>query len=183
MFNFFSITPTLQCREYIRQRLRDGENSKRDGRCQVNILENSNWVKSYGENYRTFSGRCFTPMLPSLWPMFTMYDTIGKWYAHAFLIISSDKVNLAIQPTVSGSGQKGRRKVAPRSFKRKKASAGATPVTSGQWVVPSPWREPHVAITEGKECSLTHPKARQSLAPTPRHSGWNPGPLSAFSLT
>lgn len=98
---------------------------------QVNILENANWVKTYGEKCRTFYSMFLPTMFMSLPSVFTMYDTIRKLDFHAIPVINGVAINLAIQPAVFCRGQKEEEK--PReSFKRVKVGAGAMIIISGR---------------------------------------------------
>lgn len=72
---------------------------------QVNILENSNWVQTYGDKYKTSDGMSPPTMFIFLPNVLTTYDTSYELDFHAFLVINSVDINLVIQPAVFGDRQ------------------------------------------------------------------------------
>lgn len=151
-------TPSL----ILRQRLRWGIVKKmRVG--QVNILENSNRVETYGEKSQTFSSMSLPTMFMFLPFVFTVCDTFWKPDLCTFLVINSVDINLVIQPTVFGGGQKDKEeKETPESFKRAKGSTGSLMIISGQWIDTSPQRELCVAITEEQIVFCLHSQKQGS---------------------
>lgn len=70
-------------------------------------------------------------MFMSLPSVFTLYDTVRKLDFHAVLVINCVAINLAIQSSVFGRGQK-EEKQPCESFKGAKVGAGAIIIISGR---------------------------------------------------
>lgn len=76
-------------------------------------------MKTYECECKTCNSMSPPTMFISLPSVFTVYDTCGELHLQAFLVIHSVDTNLAMQPTVSGGGQKDREgKETRESFKR-----------------------------------------------------------------
>lgn len=136
----------------------------------VPILENSNWVQTYGDKYKTFDRR----LLPTVYIPARGVDNIQHILRTGFSRRSGVGINLVIQPAVFGDRQNNQEgKEAPESSK------GAKGRVQGLW-----WLSlrdesvPHHpgTITEEPVTSCLHlQKTGGHYGPTPQLLWWNPG--------